>query len=205
MNRRSLLANGLLLMLLAGTGVAAETTLISLEDDQYISGEFSLERRLNHFEAPLRSHGRFVLSAEHGLLWQTEAPLQQTVILSGRSLSRLTADGEVEALTADSDRVGRYTQLIGKLLNGDWSAVESRFHVEDGDRDTDRWHKILTPGQQQSAAFFQRIEISGGRFVERLSIYKDSQNRDRIEFSEQALHDGPLPEDVRTLFTAAGS
>lgn len=205
MNRRSLLSNGLLLMLLAGTGVGAATTLISLEDDQYISGEFSLERSLNYFKAPLRSHGRFVLSAEHGLLWQTEAPLEQTVILNDRSLSRLTADGEVETLTVDSDRVGQYMQLISKLLNGDWSAVESRFHVEDRDSDTDRWHKTLTPGQQQSAAFFQRIEISGGRFVERLSIHKDTQNRDRIEFSEQTLHDGPLPEDVRALFTATGS
>ncbi len=203
MNRRSLLSNGLLLMLLVGTATAAETMLVSLEDDQYISGKFSLERRLNHFEAPLRSHGRFVLSAEHGLLWQTEAPLEQTLILSERSLSRLTADGEVETLTSDSDRVGQYTRLISRLLNGDWSAVESRFHVEDGDSDTDRWHKTLTPGER--GALFQRIDISGGRFVERLSIHKGNQNRDRIEFSEQTLHDGPLPEDVRTLFTAAGS
>ncbi|MCS3902359.1 hypothetical protein J2T55_000355 [Methylohalomonas lacus] len=202
MNRRTLLANGLLLILLVGTA-AAETTLISLEDDQYISGEFSLERRLNHFEAPLRSHGRFILSAEHGLLWQTEVPVKQTLILSGRSLSRLTADGEVEALTSDSDRVGQYTQLINKLLNGDWSAIESRFHLEDSGSDTDRWHKTLTPDEQ--GALFQRIEISGGRFVERLSIHKGSQNRDRIEFSDQSLHDGPLPEDIRTLFTATGS
>lgn len=176
----------------------------SLREGQSLRGRFVQERRLQGFNAPLRSEGTFVLAVGKGLIWRAEKPFAITTAISPAGLVQDV--GGNETMRLPSSRLPFLSRLYGMLggaLAGDWQAMAQDFTVQKFGN-AQSWQVILTPrnGPDPVTMPFSAITAKGGRFVDTVTIAKPDGDYDQLTFLDQTLSADPLPPGDSAALTA---
>jgi hypothetical protein len=168
-----------------------------------LRGNFSQERFLTGFKAPLRSEGTFVLAPEHGLIWRVLSPFPTVTVITPAGLVQKSEDTELVRLSAArAPLLARLYGLLEKSLRGDWQALRAHYDVRTG-RNAGKWRVDLRPlGEAGPAAPFESVVIAGDRFAETVALNKAGGDVDRLRFAGQSLSSGPLHPDEASLFAA---
>lgn len=132
-----------------------------------VSGNFVQEKHLRALAQPLTSQGRFVLARDHGLLWLLRTPLRQDYRINANGISRRDPDGW-QALPSQSASA-QQNRLFFAVLQGDSSGLQRDFELSLSG-DAEHWQLRLTPRSLLLKQIFTRIDITGGRFVERIDL-----------------------------------
>lgn len=187
--RRRLCLAGALLPLLPRQALACGT----LGAGQVVRGRFVQTRHLQGFPRPLVSHGRFVLSPDHGLIWEVETPFAVVTIMSPAGLVQQRQGAETFRLAADRlPFMSRLYAMLEGALGGNWAALASDFTIARTGSATD-WQVTLTPkGPQSPSMPFRSIEARGGCLVDSVNLVKPAGDIDALAFSDQAVTTGPL-------------
>lgn len=158
-------------------------------------GRFVQEKHLRALPQPLVSAGRFTLTPGQALIWQLETPLTQTLRITPDGVARLSADERWQAMPGSA---GRESRLFLALLAGDTKGLAQDFNLR-LDGDADHWNVTLTPNSSILQQIFTRIEIEGGRLIQRIAMYETQG--DYTVLRMQALPpegttpgDGPIPD-----------
>lgn len=169
-----------------------------LKPNEALRGKFLQERRLQGFEAPLKTEGSYLLSPASGLLWQAQKPFAVVTVINGDGLVQM-ANGQ-ETLRLPSARLPFLSRLFavfeGALL-GDWRKLSDQFTVVQSGNERD-WSLALTPLKSGDAEAMPiaRINVAGGRFVQKVEIVRTNGDTDRITFSDQTVApDKPTPDE----------
>ncbi|MDP2698560.1 outer membrane lipoprotein carrier protein LolA [Thalassospira sp.] len=169
--------------------------------DQYLQGQFSMDRHLAGFDKPLTSEGEFTLSPATGLIWHTITPFPGMTVLDDHGITRIDDQNNRENL-AGGDQFRPFIELISAVLAGNWDPLRERFDiVQQTAKGNDPWQIVLTPkGGSPIAGQISKITATGTQFVDVVQIAKPSGDRDAITLSGQELHDMPLPADLADIF-----
>jgi hypothetical protein len=192
----------LALCLAAGSVRAAEMTPDTLQAGEVLRGHFAQERQLAGFSRPLKSSGSFVLAPGQGLIWRTEMPLVDTIVITPGGILQIVNGKEAMRLPASRlPVVGRFYDVLGGALTGNTGSLDSVFKVE-RQADAVQWHLTLRPARADDPALGQivAITVTGTHLVDSVEIQKQGGDTDRLSFSAQAKSAGDLSADEADLF-----
>ena len=134
----------------------------------HFSGQFDQRKPVKGLPVPVRSSGTFYYSCKDGLIWNTLAPLRQTLVLTDAGIHFELVDVALKRLDS------RYLQFVAQLqldiLSGDTGSLQKRFSVEqsaNAGRDT-TW--ILTPVQAIVRRAVDSIVLEKPADADRLQI-----------------------------------
>ncbi|ANY89839.1 MULTISPECIES: outer membrane lipoprotein carrier protein LolA [Pseudomonas] len=132
-----------------------------------VSGNFVQEKHLRALAQPLTSQGRFVLARDHGLLWLLRTPLRQDYRINANGIARRDPNGWQ---TLPNQSAGaQQNRLFFAVLQGDSTGLQRDFELSLSG-DAEHWQLRLTPRSLLLKQIFTRIDITGGRFVERIDL-----------------------------------
>jgi len=204
MKRRRLLLG---LAAVAGTRhAAAQAPYRAAKPGEVLRGRFTQERRINGFNRPLISTGTFVLAPGVGLIWRTEHPFDIDTVITSAGLVQEIGGTETTRLTAARlPFLGHLYDLLGGALAGDWHALGSQFEMTQHG-DANHWELTLLPraGADPLTMPFRSITLSGGQFLDKVSISRLNDDSDRLVFSDQTLGAGGLSEVETARLREAG-
>jgi len=164
---RLLLSLGLLLCCSLAQAFGLDDLRQQLSAPEVIKGPFIQEKHLRALPQPLVSNGQFVLARDHGLLWLLQTPLKQDYRLNATGIARRDASGwqTLPTRTAGTEQ----NKLFFAVLQGDSSGLERDFELA-LQGDAKDWKLDLTPRSLVLKQIFERIEIHGGQFVDRIEL-----------------------------------
>lgn len=173
---RLIILLGLVPALVSGFAQAFDLAELSaqLGKPDVVRGPFTQQKFLRALPQPLTSQGRFVLAKAHGLLWQLERPLRQDYRIDGQGIARRDSSGW-QALPG-SHAGAEQNRLFFAVLQGDGSALQRDFEPSLSG-DSQAWSLKLTPRSALLKQIFQRIEIQGGAYVQRVELFETQGDR----------------------------
>lgn len=212
---RAGLRAGMILVVLMVAVVTAQAHLVradavgtgptgAITGSSTLRGKFVQERRLQGFQAPLRSEGRFMLAPGRGLIWQTLTPFAVTTVITAAGLVQDSDGAETMRLPAARlPFLAKLYDMLGGALAGDWQALGREFTVVRSG-DAAAWQVDLQPRTPPDAASMpiRAIRIAGGRFVEQVDLMKEGGDSDSLRFTGQTL--STAPPDAAEIAQLAG-
>lgn len=201
MTRRALLPLLLFAALLQGQLTDTrlpEALTAHLKATPLLHVDFVQTRTLAALSRPLKSSGSLVLSRDQGVIWQVKKPLSLLYVVGSQGILELGADGKKKVTTSkDVPVIAQMGRVLKSLLQGRWSTLDDYFTVKAEGR-PEKWEVTLMP-RAQTAAFLQRVQVTGGRFIERIRVVEASGDRMELAFEHQRA-DEPLTERETQLF-----
>jgi len=188
---------GLLLAQKAESSLPEQLTA-HLRNTPLLHVDFTQTRTLAALSKPLKTTGAMALSKDHGVIWQVRKPLNLTYVVGPKGMLEIGPDGKAKQRTAkDVPMVAQMGRIIQALLQGRWSALEEYFTLK-GEGRPDRWKITLSP-KTQTAAFLKGVEVTGGRFIERIHV--DEAKGDAMDLVfDRPRTDEPLTDAEQRLF-----
>ena len=141
---------------------------------EVVRGEFVQEKHLRSLAFPLSSTGEFVLSKQHGLLWQVQQPFAQTYRIDAQGVSLLTANGWQSQ--PGQNVAARQSRLFLAVLQGNQQALQADFTLQ-LQGNPEQWQLNLLPKALFLQQIFKVIEIHGGALVERIELHETQGDR----------------------------
>nr|WP_314876726.1 outer membrane lipoprotein carrier protein LolA [uncultured Pseudomonas sp.] len=132
-----------------------------------VKGPFIQEKHLRALPQPLLSKGQFVLAREHGLLWLLQTPLRQDYRIDANGIARRDPNGWQYLPSVNAN--AQQNRLFFAVLQGDSEGLKRDFDLQ-LTGSAGQWQLQLTPRSLLLKQIFNRIDISGGQFVERIQL-----------------------------------
>lgn len=158
-----------------------------LADGQVLTGTFVQERHLKGFKQPIRSSGKYLITASDGLVWQTLKPFPVTLVITRREVVQMQ-NGEVVGRQAlnGQDGASHLVEILSGVLTGRMRGDKG---LELGEREGEHtnWRQDIRFSGAASAARIERIELHGGEFVRQAEIFRRGGDRDFLTFSDQSI------------------
>jgi len=165
-----------------------------------LCGRFEQSKRLVGIKQPITSSGRFCAVADKGVLWRTLQPFPNTVRVTRDEIVQLQ-DGRVKSRVASNQEpaVGAINEVVFALLAGDLSRLEAWFDIA-ASVQKDAWSVTLKARDRAWAEAIAGVVVSGGLYVDGITIKEASGDRTRIVFSAIQTGATALSEDEARLF-----
>lgn len=151
-----------------------------------VRGPFIQEKHLRALPQPLTSRGQFVLSREHGLLWQLHSPLQQDYRIDDQGIARRTPQGWQQQ--SGQDVAAQQSRLFLAVLRGDHAGLADDFELQLSG-DAQAWQLRLTPRSRLLQQIFSAIHIQGGALVERIELAETQGDSTLLRLPQSQVDD----------------
>jgi hypothetical protein len=175
-----------------------EALTAHLKNTPMLHVEFTQTRTLAALSRPLKTTGRLVLAKDQGVIWQVRKPLNLTYVVGPKGMLEVGPDGKAKLKSAkDVPMVAQMGRILRALLQGQWSALEDYFTIR-GEGKAERWKILLVP-KQQTATFLKGVQVTGGRFIERIHVDEVSGDGMDLVFDHPRT-DEPLSDEELRLF-----
>jgi hypothetical protein len=194
-----------LVILLAGAAHAGETVQpdalarIGAQIEQYpvVRAEFTQSKQMAAMKRPLVTSGRLVYSRRHGVLWQIEQPFRMSYVLGEDRIVEIGADGvRRERGLRDVPGLAQVGRVFRALLGANTTALREYFDAT-AHGDPGKWEIELKPRQPQLAQFLTGLQLSGGRFVDSITIGEAGGDSTRIRFRNSQGASAPSDAELQ--------
>ncbi|MDN5872909.1 MAG: outer membrane lipoprotein carrier protein LolA [Sinobacteraceae bacterium] len=149
-----------------------------------VRGTFTQRKYLAELGQPLVSSGRFVVAADHGLLWQIEQPVQAQLVITENHLVQRSDGHEIARIDADQQPTLRVVAaLLLAVFRADMAQLRQYFDIQKHSRDSGHWTMTLRPIAAAVGEFIDRVRIQGqgAAQIERIEIDQPGGDRSVIE------------------------
>lgn len=159
--------------------------LDSLSDSpKYLQGNFIQEKYLADLDATLTSSGQFNYQRELEIKWQTLEPIENVLIMTPQSIVNHQRGQDLITLQARSNPiVAMISDIFFSVLTANWTQLETYFSLT-GTVNGDNWQAVLVPIDESVMQVVNRIELTGGQFVEKLSFFENNGDHTTIVFEK---------------------
>ena len=163
-----------------------------LKEAALVHVDFTQTRTLAALSRPLKASGSLVLARDLGVIWALRKPVALTYVMGPKGLLVVDSEGRRSHRAArEAPVVAQMGKVFGSLIQGDWKALDEYFTVT-GSGTPEQWQVVLAP-KAQTASFLKRVQLNGGRFIQRISILEAAGDRMDLMFEHQRV-DAPLTE-----------
>lgn len=168
-----------------------------IEKPMVLRGQFKQQKQLKGLQKPLLSSGKFVLSRDYGLLWQTLKPFASDLKLNKQEISASQNGTTQFKLDAGQQaNIGMITSMIFSLLNGDFSHLQDNFSIQ-AQQQGNTWQLLLLPKHAAWKQFLTKIDLSGQQYVEHILLSEANGDITQIDLHNQT--DQPAQLSVQEI------
>ena len=155
--------------------------MLSVADN--LKGDFTQTRHIALLSAPLISSGNFVISKTTGLTWDQLKPFASSLQVTDTKLIQKMGDNPPTTITKEQQPiVFSFTSIFLSIFKGDTAKVKQYFNIYFMG-DTVHWEIALKPNSSPLNKAIASIELSGGEYIQTVSINEVKKNKMVIEFA----------------------
>ena len=140
------------------------------EHPEIFKATYEEEKHIPALLRPLRSSGMFFYIRGTGLAWFMSQPFEMKTVISDQGLSQWLL-GKKQPQSEEAKKIiSPILKNISALFSGDFKQLSNHFIVKEVPSDEGNWSLTLMPRDIHLKLYLQRIEISGGRYIESLKV-----------------------------------
>jgi outer membrane lipoprotein-sorting protein len=169
---------------------------------EVLRGGFEQEKRVAGFNNPLRSQGRFLLARNKGVVWTTLKPFPSEMVVTRERILSIDGAGQrtVQADASQQPALRQINAMMFALVDGDVSALASRFDLAAQALPHDAWLLTLTPKEAAVTKLFSRIELRGDRYVRTVAMTEAGGDQTTLKFFDLSQAPPQLSADEAKRF-----
>ena len=179
----------LVCLLFTGLSVANTTAPLSYEvlaqqtlSPDKLEGEFSQVKYLAVLQAGISSSGHFSYQRDQEILWITDEPVINELIITPGALVSRQDNQEVMRLDMQENPAGAILgDILFAVLTADWSSLEDYFQLS-GALFEDDWKAELIPIDILVKQSIVRVELTGDTLVKHIVLHEANGDKTTIEF-----------------------
>ena len=160
---------------------------------QLLKGEFKQQKKTKNLRRPIKSSGTVVLSAKHGVIWQTLTPVKSTMVITPKQIKTIDSQGRQKVIAPGSD----LNTLFSNALSGNWTSLKDHFELSTAPNEGNICVTLLPTSTTVKKTFQQMMVCGDNDKITSLNIVEANGGTTNIEItlvpattltqSEQAL------------------
>ncbi|MDR6298945.1 outer membrane lipoprotein carrier protein LolA [Pantoea dispersa] len=196
----------LLLTLLSASAsaVTLEQLQLRFASQPVIRASFVQVRSIAGMAQPLMSRGQLLIAQQQGLWWHQATPFPMTLILDDHRMVQSMSGQPPQVITADSNpQMFQFNHLLRALFQADEQVLRENFELNFRDDGRDGWQLSLTPKAAPLNKIFNRIDLQGAAYLNRITLDDRQGDKTEITLSDTRTQPGQLTDEERARFAAA--
>lgn len=193
------------------TLLSASASAVTLEQLQQrfasqpvIRASFVQVRSIAGMAQPLVSRGQLLIAQQQGLWWHQATPFPMTLILDDHRMVQSMSGQPPQVITADSNpQMFQFNHLLRALFQADEQVLRENFELNFRDDGRDGWQLSLTPKAAPLNKIFNRIDLQGAAYLNRITLDDRQGDKTEITLSDTRTQPGQLTDEERARFAAA--
>lgn len=191
--------------LLVYSSYASAVTLEQLQQrfaaQPVIRADFTQTRSISGMAQPLKSNGEMLIAQQQGLWWHQRAPFAMTLLLDDKRMVQTLNGQPPQVVTADSNpQMFQFNHLLRALFEADERVLRDNFLLQFTDKGQGRWTLALIPRAAPLNKIFNRIDLAGSEFLERIDLDDKQGDRTAVELSNTRIQPSQLSAGERARF-----
>lgn len=155
----------------------------------------------------LKSSGTFVISP-YGIMWKTEKPFANTLIVTEDKMIQITAGGKKSVLDGSENQIFKnISAVLSSLFIGNSDELYKNFEISvlEENEKSGNWSIELSPKDLNISSVMKNFILTGKTeqnqtTLNSLEIVENSNNKIKYEFSNQK-YPQELTDDEKNIFT----
>ena len=172
---------------------ALNTQLSVIPRGHILSARFIQKRHIKDLNNPIQSKGMMYLWVGRGLIWETQDPLKQSVLINQNGFYLLNNHEKTTLLETGGENI------IFDLININDPQKVQGFKIEELAHPPKGFHFRFIPQSKRALEAIQSIEIQGKIYIERMVIHRPSGNWDEMLFEGHEISK-EAPPYLKVLF-----
>lgn len=194
----------LLLLCAHASAVTLEQLQQRFASQPVIRANFVQVRTISGMAQPLVSRGQLVIAQQQGLWWQQATPFPLTLILDDKRMVQSISGQPPQVITADSNpQMFQFNHLLRALFQADEKVLRENFALDFHDQGNNRWQLGLTPVAAPLNKIFNRIDLQGNQFLNRITLDDKQGDKTEITLSDTRTEPKQLTDEERARFAPA--
>ena len=162
-------------------------------------GDFKQLKFLQRFKREMSSSGIYIISADDGILWQTQKPYFSTMVMTRNAVIQTNAKGKKSVLSAESNATfEQFANVLSSVFTGKSEALTENFDVE-FIGSTDNWNINLIPKNSSVRKFVEEIEMAGKISIDVMTIHEPNGDYIRYDFLTHVYPES-LTDEEKAMF-----
>ena len=167
-----------------------------------VRAQFEQQKKLASLNKTYVSKGTVLFSKNQGVLWQIQSPVKADLVVTPRKLVQKTQRTSSQ-IEVDKTPYGSVATMFLQLMSGNEAALAKNFNVVSANYSPTQWNVSLTPKSNLFKKLFVQVDAHGQRYVDRITILEQANNRTIIRFSQQTAQPQTLTAAENALFQLA--
>ena len=193
------------------TLLSASASAVTLEQLQQrfasqpvIRASFVQVRSIAGMAQPLVSRGQLLIAQQQGLWWHQATPFPMTLILDDHRMVQSMSGQPPQVITADSNpQMFQFNHLLRALFQADEQVLRENFELNFRDDGRDGWQLSLTPKAAPLNKIFNRIDLQGAAYLNRITLDDRQGDKTEITLSDTRTQPAQLTDEERARFATA--
>lgn len=182
-----------------------DTICQGLAENQNTTGTFTQTKVISQSGRKLKSTGTFIISS-YGIMWKTEKPFANTLIITEDKMIQTTASGNKSILDGSENQIFKsISSVLQSIFMGNTQKLYENFEISVKNERAENWVIELVPKDANINSVMKTFTLSGEiqnnrTVLNSLEILEQSDNIIKYEFSN---HQYPqdLTENEKNSFT----
>lgn len=149
---------------------------------EVLSGKFEQEKNISDMGIKLKSSGKFSINKSKGILWNTETPVANTIIVED---DKICINNGAKYAIMDSDANQTMKQIIEvmkSLLVQDYQKLKQHFDISA--EICDGYNIHLKSKDKTISSLFTRLDVNGHDYVSDIIFYNQEGDITKITFKD---------------------
>lgn len=159
----------------------------SISSHKITKGNFSQTKLIKKIKREIKSSGTFIVSADDGVLWNTQKPFASSMAITKSGIVQTAANGKKSAVASGGNATfEQVSSLMTSLFNGNSEELAKNFEIE-FIGSPENWNMNLTPRDASVKSFIANIEMAGKSTIDTMTLHEPSGDFTKYEFSNQTF------------------
>ena len=158
-----------------------------IPDSHILKVSFTQQRHLKDIPKPILSKGELLLWNGKGLIWRTETPFPNVILITKKGLYQIEDGKKISMMK--SGQTGHEDAIFGmlsKVLGGTFSELKV-FKMTSLPSSDGKWRVSLMPALASFQGFLSSIEVEGDEYISHVIIHRSNGDRDEIFMKNHTL------------------
>lgn len=171
----------------------------SISAHKITKGSFSQTKLIKKISREIKSSGTFIVSADDGILWNTQRPFASSMAITKSGIIQTAATGKKSVVSAGGNATfEQVSSLMTSLFNGNADELSKNFEIE-FIGSVGNWNVSLTPRDSSIKSFITNIEMAGRATIDTMVLHEAGGDFTKYEFSNQSFAES-LTDEERAAF-----
>lgn len=173
----------------AGDTTLMATLLQRLRQHDAVKVQFTQLKTVRILKRPLQSNGSLLFRRGRGMVWKVVAPVPTTYVLTAQGMREINAEssaaafGNSAASLSGNSSMPNLLPLFDAIFAGDEATLAQHFTYRVSGA-PQQWQLSLLPRDAMLKRIFDRLELTGGDYIETVTLYDTRGDQTRIELRD---------------------